>query len=130
MEKNRSVGERHYTAASQTQHAASISGGELLRGCTTTKQGFGRNGPERLALRYGIEIALDARIGAGMKINHGYGIVIRPECVIGNNLNIRHGVTIGRESSGDCRGLTVIGNNVDIGAQVCIIGDVRITAWR
>lgn len=81
---------------------------------------------QRLSLRYGIEIALDARIGAGMKINHGYGIVIRPECVIGNNLNIRHGVTIGRKSSGDCRGLTVIGNNVDIGAQVCIIGDVRI----
>ncbi|GLR08163.1 serine acetyltransferase [Mixta theicola] len=81
---------------------------------------------QRLCLRYGIDIALDARIGAGMKINHGYGIVIRPECVIGKNLNIRHGVTIGRKTNGDCNGLTVIGDNVDIGAQVCIIGDVKI----
>ncbi|HEB0945523.1 TPA: serine acetyltransferase [Enterobacter cloacae] len=81
---------------------------------------------QRLSLRYGIEIALDAKIGAGMKINHGYGIVIRPECIIGKNLNIRHGVTIGRKANGDSHGLTVIGNNVDIGAHACIIGDVRI----
>lgn len=79
-----------------------------------------------LCLKYGIDIALDAKIGAGMKINHGYGIVIRPECVIGKNLNIRHGVTIGRKVNGDCNGQTVIGDNADIGAQVCIIGDVTI----
>lgn len=81
---------------------------------------------QRLCLRYGIDIALDAVIGPGMKINHGHGIVIRPECVIGRNLNIRHGVTIGRKANGDCHGQTVIGDNADIGAHVCIIGDVNI----
>lgn len=81
---------------------------------------------QKLGLRYGIEIALDARIDAGIKINHGYGIVIRPECVIGKNLIIRQGVTIGRKFSGDCRTFIIIGDNIDIGAQAFIIGNVRI----
>lgn len=87
---------------------------------------YARKINRRLCLRYGIDIALDAIIAPGMKINHGFGIVIRPECVIGKNLNIRHGVTIGRKANGDCKGKTIIGDNVDIGAQVCIIGDVTI----
>ncbi|TNL04627.1 serine acetyltransferase [Kosakonia cowanii] len=87
---------------------------------------YSRKINRKLCRKYSIDIALDAKIGPGMKINHGYGIVIRPECVIGKKLNIRHGVTIGRKSNGDTKGKTVIGDYVDIGANTCIIGDVTI----
>ncbi|MGX5056784.1 serine acetyltransferase [Enterobacter asburiae] len=80
----------------------------------------------KLCRKYCIEIALDAEIGPGMKINHGFGIVIRPECKIGIKLNIRHGVTIGRKANGDVSGRTIIGDNVDLGAHALIIGDVII----
>lgn len=80
----------------------------------------------KLCRKYSIDIALDAEIGPGMKINHGFGIVIRPECKIGSRLNIRHGVTIGRKTNGDVSGRTIIGDNVDLGAHTLIIGDVNI----
>lgn len=54
------------------------------------------------------------------------GIIIRAECIIGKNANIRQNTTIGRKSSDGIIGMTVIGDNVDIGAHSCIIGDVRI----
>lgn len=87
---------------------------------------YARKINQKLCVKYSIDIALDAAIGPGMKINHGYGIVIRPECVIGKQLNIRHGVTIGRKTNGDTKGKTVIGDNADLGAYVCIIGDVNV----
>lgn len=80
---------------------------------------YSRKINSKLCRKYSIDIALDAEIGPGMKINHGYGIVIRPECVIGKRLNIRHGVTIGRKSNGDTKGKTVIGD-VTIGHNVVI----------
>lgn len=98
----------------------------LHRTKKTRLKRYSRKINSRLCRKYSIDIALDAEIGPGMKINHGYGIVIRPECVIGKRLNIRHGVTIGRKSNGDTEGKTVIGDYVDIGASTCIIGDVTI----
>lgn len=61
-----------------------------------------------------------------MKINHYVGIVIRAECKIGKNLNIRQNTTIGRKDSSSDMGMTIIGDNVDIGAHSCIIGDINI----
>lgn len=81
---------------------------------------------KKLIRKYQVEIALDALIGPGMKINHGIGIVIRPECIIGKGLNIRQGVCIGRKNNGDSKGLTRIGDFADIGAAAMIIGDVNI----
>lgn len=81
---------------------------------------------KKLIRKYQIEIALDALIGPGMKINHGIGIVIRPECIIGKGLNIRQGVCIGRKRNGDTSGMTRIGDFADIGVSAIIIGDVNI----
>lgn len=61
-----------------------------------------------------------------MKLNHYIGIVIRSECIIGKNSNIRQNTTIGRKTSNGVIGMTVIGDNVDIGAHSCIIGDINI----
>lgn len=80
----------------------------------------------RLSEKYGADISVAAHIGKGMKINHYIGIIVRAECVIGENLNIRQNTTIGRKDSLLNDGKTIIGNNVDIGAHSCIIGDVII----
>ncbi len=79
-----------------------------------------------LARKYGADISIAAHIGAGMKINHYVGIVVRAECIIGENLNIRQNTTIGRKKSDTDIGFVTIGNNVDIGANTCIIGDIII----
>lgn len=81
---------------------------------------------ENLRYKYGIDMSVAAHIGAGMKINHYLGIVIRSECIIGKNMNIRQNTTIGRKSSQGEIGITVIGDNADIGAHSCIIGDIKI----
>jgi serine acetyltransferase len=81
---------------------------------------------ENLRYKYGADMSIAAHIGAGMKINHYLGIVVRSECIIGNNMNIRQNTTIGRKSSQGDIGITLIGNNVDIGAHSCIIGDIKI----
>ena len=72
----------------------------------------------------GIEIPYSTKIGHSMEVWHATGIVINPETIIGNNLLIRHGVTIGNKYVGSkCPN---IGNNVDIGCNSIIIGDVKI----
>ena len=80
----------------------------------------------KLRIKYGTDISVEAFIGPGMKINHYVGIVIRAECKIGKNLNIRQNTTIGRKDSSSNMGMTIIGDNVDIGAHTCIIGDITI----
>lgn len=71
---------------------------------------------------HGIDIMLAAEIGAGIKFAHRTGIVIADAARIGENLFIRQNTTIGVKTSGQ-KGLIYIGNNVELGANVCIIGD-------
>ncbi|MDZ7279984.1 serine acetyltransferase [Pantoea eucrina] len=80
----------------------------------------------KLLLKYGTEISLEAFIGPGMKVNHYVGIVVRAESVIGKNIKLRQNTTIGRKDSADTSGKIFIGDNVDIGAHTCIIGDIVI----
>jgi len=80
----------------------------------------------KLRIKHGADISVEAHIGPGMKINHFIGIVIRAECIIGKNLNIRQNTTIGRRDSTDLSGQTILGDNVDIGAHSCLIGDINI----
>lgn len=44
----------------------------------------------------------------------------------GEQIYITHGVTIGRNSTGKRMGVPKIGNRVRIGANACIVGNVRI----
>jgi len=48
--------------------------------------------------------------------------------VMGENCTLRNGTTIGHKqlANGSMSGSPRIGNNVDIGANVCIIGDITI----
>ena len=71
--------------------------------------------------RFGCEIGLGANIGKGLLIPHHSGIVIHGSVDIGDNLIIRQNCVIGQIDK-DCKSLRLtIGNNVDIGANTCII---------
>jgi serine O-acetyltransferase/putative colanic acid biosynthesis acetyltransferase WcaB len=72
----------------------------------------------------GIEIPWRTRIGAGLVLYHGVGIVVHEEAVLGRGVKIRHGVTIGNNGSSD--EAPKIGNGVDIGAGACILGGVIV----
>ena len=62
-----------------------------------------------------------AIIGPGLKIIHPRSIVIWGGVVAGSNLTLRQNTTIG--TTRDDNRPIVIGNNVDIGANCCIVGD-------
>lgn len=72
----------------------------------------------------GIELPARTRVGPGLRIRHGIGVVVNPTAVIGANVMIRQGVTIGnRKRDDDC---PVIHDDVEIGANAVIIGDVVV----
>ena len=80
----------------------------------------------RLRARYGLDIKLEAKIGAGMEIAHYVGIVISSRSVIGENFHIKQNVTIGVKDR-EQTGRIYLGDNVSIGANSCVIGDdIRI----
>lgn len=76
----------------------------------------------------GIEIPWNTKIGSNLKLFHGQALVINKHTVIGDNCSIRHCTTIGNKQleNGTFSGSPFIGNNVDIGCNVCIIGPVSI----
>ncbi|WP_232224054.1 serine O-acetyltransferase [Gillisia sp. CAL575] len=74
----------------------------------------------------GISLPYSATIGDKFYIGHFGGIIINSQSVIGNNCNISQGVTVGVSGVGKYRGVPIIGNNVYIGANAVIAGNVKI----
>ena len=81
----------------------------------------------------GIEIHPQAKIGAGLFIDHGMGVVIGQTAIIGENVTLYHGVTLGgvnpAENSNSQRTVKrhpTIGDNVIIGAGAQILGPITI----
>lgn len=76
----------------------------------------------------GVEIPYKTKIGPGLTLYHGQALVINDGTIIGRNCTIRHSTTIGNKllSNGLYSNSPIIGNNVDIGSNVCIIGPIRI----
>lgn len=79
----------------------------------------------KLNREYNIDINPRSTIGPGFKIVHFTGIVIRGNCSIGRNFVIRQNVTIGDRRHTD-EGISYIGDNVEIGASACLIGNIKI----
>lgn len=63
--------------------------------------------------------------GGAFVLNHPYATIINAKR-IGNNFTCCHLTTIGNGRHGDNSALPVIGNNVSLGANVTIIGNVTI----
>jgi putative colanic acid biosynthesis acetyltransferase WcaB len=77
---------------------------------------------------FSIEIPWNVNIGRGLRLYHGQALVMTSDVVIGENCTLRHCTTIGNKQAEEGRftGSPVIGNNVDIGSNVCIIGPISI----
>lgn len=72
----------------------------------------------------GIELNVKSHIGAGLRLYHGCGLVIHEAAVVGKNCVLRHGTTLGMKNGpDDC---PILGDNVDVGCNVVILGRVRI----
>jgi serine acetyltransferase len=76
----------------------------------------------------GIELPRKLTIGKGLTLYHGQALVVNFKTVIGDNCVLRNSVTIGHKklADGTMSACPRIGNYVDIGTNVCIIGDVQI----
>ncbi|MDU7885735.1 MAG: serine O-acetyltransferase EpsC [Clostridium perfringens] len=74
----------------------------------------------------GIEIHPGAKIGKGLFIDHGMGVVIGETAEIGDNVTIYHGVTLGGTGKDKGKRHPTIGNNVIIGCGAKILGPLSI----
>ncbi len=74
----------------------------------------------------GIEIHPGAKIGKGLFIDHGMGVVIGETSIIGDNVTLFQGVTLGGTGKEKGKRHPTIGNNVVIGAGAKILGNINI----
>lgn len=74
----------------------------------------------------GVDINPGARIGPGLLIAHGVGLVIGGAARIGADALILHGVTVGSLSPSRVGEMPVIGDRVFLGAGAAIVGGLRI----
>lgn len=79
-----------------------------------------------ISFAYKVEIPASTKIGPGLYIGHPYCITVNPKAVIGRNCNLHRGVLIGQENRGPRKGAPTIGDDVWIGINAAIIGNVRI----
>lgn len=73
-----------------------------------------------------IQIPAGTKIGEGFYIGHLGRIIINPKSIIGKNVNISTGVTIGQENRGVRKGCPTIGDDVWIGTNSVIVGNITI----
>lgn len=76
--------------------------------------------------RTGIEIHPGAKIGRGLFIDHGSGIVIGETAEIGDNVTLYQGVTLGGTGKERGKRHPTIGNNVTISAGAKVLGSFTV----
>jgi putative colanic acid biosynthesis acetyltransferase WcaB len=72
----------------------------------------------------GVDLPPSTRVGDGLRIYHGSGLVVHPKAVLGRNVTLRHGVTIGERVNGG--GVPSIGDDVNIGCNAVLLGAISI----
>ena len=75
-----------------------------------------------------VEINLSAQIGPDFKLFHGQSTVVNGGTIIGKNCLMRNSITIGTKikRNGVLSDAPILGNNVQIGSNSVIIGDITI----
>ena len=76
----------------------------------------------------GIEIHPAARLGRGLFIDHGMGVVIGETAEVGENVTILQGVTLGGTSLKREKRHPTLGDNVVVGTGAAVIGAITIGA--
>ncbi|MBE6836642.1 MAG: serine O-acetyltransferase [Ruminococcus sp.] len=74
----------------------------------------------------GIEIHPGAKIGKGLLIDHGSGVVIGETAEIGDNCLIYQGVTLGGTGKDSGKRHPTLGNNVMVGSGAKILGPFKV----
>ncbi|MBR4720869.1 MAG: serine O-acetyltransferase [Clostridia bacterium] len=74
----------------------------------------------------GIEIHPGAKIGKGLFIDHGMGVVIGETAEIGDNCTIYQGVTLGGTGTEKGKRHPTLGNNVMVGCGAKILGPFTV----
>jgi putative colanic acid biosynthesis acetyltransferase WcaB len=72
----------------------------------------------------GVELPDRIRAGRGLAVFHGVGLVVNKQTKIGSFVTLRQNTTIGSRDPGGPA--PVIGDNVSIGANSIVIGDINI----
>ena len=83
---------------------------------------------QRGARKTGIEIHPGARIGKGLFIDHGIGVIIGETSVIGDNVTLYQGVTLGGTGKERGKRHPTIEDNVMISAGAKVLGSFTIGA--
>lgn len=74
----------------------------------------------------GIEIHPGAKIGRGVFIDHGMGVVIGETAIVGDYSLIYQGVTLGGTGKESGKRHPTVGENVVVGAGAKVLGNIRI----
>lgn len=74
----------------------------------------------------GIEIHPGAKIGKGLFIDHGMGVVIGETAIVGDNVTLFHGVTLGGMDSRKIKRHPTVEDDVLIGAGTKVLGDITV----
>lgn len=74
----------------------------------------------------GIEIHPGAKIGRGLLIDHGLGVVIGETAEIGDDCTIYQGVTLGGTGKDCGKRHPTLGNNVMVGAGAKVLGPFQV----
>ena len=77
-------------------------------------------------IKYGFQIYPETQIGEGFYLGHWGAVVINPKAKIGKNCNIAQGVTIAQANRGKNEGVPEIGNEVWIGPNAVVVGNIKI----
>ncbi len=81
---------------------------------------------QRAARKTGIEIHPGARIGKGLFIDHGSGVIIGETTIIGNNVTLYQGVTLGGTGKEKGKRHPTLKDNVMVSAGAKILGSFTI----
>ena len=92
------------------------------RGLTTLARWFSHVG----RFLTGIEIHPAARLGPGLFIDHGMGVVIGETAEVGENVTLLQGVTLGGTSLKREKRHPTLGDNVVVGAGAAVLGAITV----
>ena len=74
----------------------------------------------------GLELAPSTELGDGALFLHSYGITFNGQAKVGKNLTMLKGSTIGNIRCGKRIGVPVVGDNVYIGLNSTVVGNIKI----
>jgi len=74
----------------------------------------------------GVELPPLTRVGTGLAIYHGQGLVVNNRTVIGNSCMLRQGVTLGNRRDDDIYGCPRLGDGVVVAANAMVLGRIVV----